>query len=332
MKIRSLRTKVRFLSAALFLVVLAPAGAAAEDRYTLIISGASGDPKYAANYERWRATLVTALRAHPEFRDDHLIVLAETPAPGVGRASREGVRRALAGLRQKMTADATLFLILFGHGSFDGIDAKFNLVGPDLEAGEWEALLSPLAGRLVFVNTTNASFPFLRRLAGPQRVLITATDSAVQRYDTVFPEFFVTAVEDAAADTDKNGRVSVWEAFAYASARVRRWYEQRGQLATERPILDDSGDGIGKEADQPGPDGAVASRVYVGAGIELPAAVADPALAPLVARRDALEAQLADLKARKDQMEPDQYAADLERLLIELARVSRQIRLRAASS
>jgi len=319
------------LLAVLFLLILAPVGAAAEDRYTLIISGASGDPKYAANYERWRATLVTALRAQPEFRDDHLVVLAETPAPGVGRASREGVRRALADLGPKITADTTLLIVLFGHGSFDGIDAKFNLVGPDLEAGEWEALLSPLAGRLVFVNTTNASFPFLRRLTGPERVVITATDAAVQRYDTVFPEFFVTAFEETAADTDKNGRVSVWEAFTYTSTMVRRWYEQRGQLATERPILDDSGDGIGKEADQPGPDGAVASRLYVGAGIELAAAATDPGLAPLVARRDALEAQTGQLKARKDQMEAEQYAAELERLLIELARISRQIRLRTAS-
>ena len=93
-----------------------------------------------------------------------------------------------------------------------------------------------------------ASFPFLEHLAGPQRIVITATDSVAQRFDTVFPEYFVRALTDPAADLDKNGRVSVWEAFAAASMGVRRYYTQRGQLATERALIDDNGDGVGREA------------------------------------------------------------------------------------
>ena len=36
-----------------------------------------------------------------------------------------------------------------------------------------------------------------------------------------------------------------------------------GQLATERPLLDDTGDGVGREAGAPGPDGAVAQVTYL---------------------------------------------------------------------
>lgn len=323
-------TSIRLIAALVLMLWAAPA--VAQDRYTLIVSGAAGDPKYAANYDRWRSTLVGALRSQPEFRDDHLIVLAETPGPGVGRASREGVRQAIGELQRLMADGAELTVVLFGHGTYDGIDAKFNLVGPDLEAAEWEALLATLPGRLMFVNTTAASFPFLPKLAQPGRVIIAATDSAVQRYDTVFPEFFVRAFEDPSADADKNGRVSMWEAFAYGSALARRWYEQRGQLATERPILDDTGDGRGREATGSGPDGAVAERLYLGAGLAREVETTDPVLAPLVARRTGLESQVHDLKTRKDQMDPQVYLAELERLLVELARVSRQIRLRTASS
>jgi len=305
--------------------------ALAQDHYTLLVTGASGGATFKENHDRWRATLIAALRNVPAFDDDHLIVLAETPGPGIGRASREGVRQAAEQLAGRMGEDAVLYVVLIGHGSFDGIDAKFNLVGPDLEAAEWDALLSQLPGRLVFVNTTSASFPFLERLAGPGRTIVTATESAVQRYDTVFPQFFVEAFVDLAADRDKDGRVSILEAFEFASVGVRQWYQQRGQLATERALLDDTGDGRGVEAGQSGPDGSIAARLYLGAGPEEAEVVSDPRLVPLVTRRQALRQAVDDLKAVKADMRPELYLRDLERVLIELARVSRQLR-RASSS
>ena len=310
--------------------LLAPAPAHG-DQFALVVSGASGGPQYVEQYSAWRQTLVAGLRDQPGFRDDHLIVLGETPGPGVGRASREGVEAAVDALRRRMAADAQLLVVLIGHGTDDGVDARFNLVGSDLSAADWRRLLDSLPGRTVFVNTTASSLPFVRRLARDGRVVIAATGSPAQRYDTVFPRFFVAAVGDPASDADKDGRVSVWEAFASASARVRRWYQQEGRLATERAVLDDSGDGIGADADRPGADGRLAASLYFGAGVEQPAAAADPALAPLVARREALEAGVAAHRARKSALPQAEYAPELERLLVELARVSRELRQRAGS-
>ena len=311
-------------------VLLTPAPAHA-DQFALVVSGASGGPQYVETYTAWRQALVAALREQPGFRDDHLVVLGEVPGPGVGRASRDGVETALDTLRQRMAADALLLVVLIGHGTDDGVDARFNLVGPDLTAADWRRLLDALPGRAVFVNTTASSLPFVRRLAREGRVVIAATASPAQRYDTVFPRFFVAAVADPASDADKDGRVSVWEAFASASARVRRWYRQEGRLATERAVLDDSGDGIGAGADRPETDGRLAASLYFGAGVEQRAAAADPALAPLVARREALAAEVAVLRARKTALPEPEYAQELERLLLRLARVSRELRQRAGS-
>ena len=77
------------------------------------------------------------------------------------------------------------------------------------------ALLDTLPGRAAVVNTTAASFPFLARLASKDRVVGTVTETAVQQYDIVFPGFFVQAFVDMVADTDRNGRVSIWEAFEF---------------------------------------------------------------------------------------------------------------------
>ncbi len=307
----------------------AQAAAGAREYFTLLVSGASGGPEYAERHDRWRSDLAAALRARPGFREDHLRVLAETPGPGAGSATREGVRRAVRELAAGMDERSVLFVLLIGHGTFDGREARFNLVGPDLTAAEWAALLDPLPGRLVFVNTTAASAPFLAPLAGAGRIVITATESPVQRYATVFPEFLVRAFADAAGDADRNGRVSVREAFVHASAGVRRWYRERGRLATERALLDDVGDGRGVAAgdgEEGGAPPGLAAAAYVGAGVDGAAIGRGGAAGRLAARRDALDVEVAELRAARESMPPEGYAAELERLLLELARVSRDLR------
>jgi hypothetical protein len=230
-------------------------------------------------------------------------------------------------MRQRMGPQDILLVLLIGHGTFDGVDAKFNLVGPDLESGEWHALLEPLPGQVVVVNTTAGSFPFIERLSGPRRIVITATDSMAQRFDTVFADYFIQAFADESADLDRNARISIWEAFASAAAGVRRHYQQRGQLSTERALLDDNGDGLGTGAAEQGQDGARASRTYLqAAGPGAPPT--DEALLKLLQRKALLEAELEELKIRRKFLQADEYAKEFERIITEYARISSEIRRR----
>jgi hypothetical protein len=297
-------------------------GVQAADRYAVVITGAAGGEAYAAKYDKWRTALVATLSQKLGYPDDHLFVLGDADGPNLARSTGDNVRRVFGGLRSRLVRDDLLFVILIGHGTTsEGDEAKFNLVGPDLKSADWADLLRPIAARIVFVNTTGGSFPFMRHLAQPSRIVITATDSAAQRFDTVFPEFFLKALDDPAADQDKNGRVSIWEAFSYASGAVRQWFEQHGELSTERSLLDDNGDGVGREAQSPGTDGTLARTVYLAAQ---PAGAGDP---ELLARRAALERQLDELRSRKaSSPNPSQLDADIERLLIEIAQLSRQLR------
>ena len=325
-----------FARLACFVFLLLASNAAAGERYALIVTGASGGDVYAQKYAKWRASFVDTLRGRFHYDPQRLIVLAETPRAGSGpapdgvrEATRENVRAALGDLRKRMTKADQLLVLLIGHGTtLDGDEAKFNLVGPDLSASEWSELLRPIPGRLVFVNTTGGSFPFLRKLAAKGHVVLTATDAAAQQFETVFPEFFIKAFDDSGADLDRNSRVSIWEAFTYASAGVRQWFEQKGQLPTERPLLDDTGAGIGREAQNPGTDGAIARVTYLEpeAALTLPA---DTQLAGLMRRRAELETLLEELKARKESTPPDQYDAELEKILVEIARTSAQIRAKS---
>jgi hypothetical protein len=301
--------------------------AAAAERYAVIVSGVSGGEKYAAQQKKWREEVATFLTAGLAVPDANLVVLNEEDE-GSSKATAVNIRRVLGDLRRRVVAGDTLLLVLLGHGTYDGIDAKFNLIGPDLSAPEWKDMLDGFAGRVVAVNTTESSFPFLEELSSRGRVVITATDSAAQRFATVFPEYFIRSLVDRSSDFDKNGRVSILEAFNAASAGVKQHYEQRGQLSTERPLIDDDGDGMGREAGAPGSDGTLAGTVYLDAE---PGALAtgDVEVAALERQRLVLEARLESLKEKKSSMPADEYQAELEKILVELAKVAQQIRQRS---
>lgn len=306
------------------LASLSPAAAAAETRWAVIVSGASGGEKYAEQMKEWREGLRSAMVDRYGFKAEHVRLLVDETAAAAEKGSAENVRKVFADIKKGGTRDDFVLVVLLGHGTYDGDVAKFNLVGPDLTAKDWTDLLAGVQGRLAVVNTTEASFPFLESLTAKGRVVITATDSAAQKYATVFPEYFVKAMREASTDLDKNGRTSIFEVFAAASAAVKQHYEQRGQLATERAVIDDNGDGKGREASAEGPDGGVARIAYLDA--DNAAESATPEMAALVKRRRTLEAQAEEHQQLKGVMPEAEWNAQFEKLMLELAQVSAEIR------
>ncbi len=308
----------------LALLALSPASAAAEARWAVIISGASGGEKYAEQMRGWREGLRSAMVDRYGFKAEHVRLLVDESVTTGEKGSADNVRKLFTEIKKTGTKDDFVLVVLLGHGTYDGDVAKFNLVGPDLTARDWTGLLAGVQGRLAVINTTEASFPFLESLTAKGRVVITATDSAAQKYATVFPEYFVTAIREASTDLDKNGRTSLFEVFAATSAAVKQHYEQNGQLATERAVLDDNGDGKGREATAEGPDGGVARMSYLDA--ESAAETANPEIAALAKRRRTLETQAEEHKQLKGVMPDAEWNATFEKLMLELAQVSAEIR------
>jgi len=318
--------KIRFVHFVLCFVfiVVSAAGAAAENRWAVIISGASGGDKYAEQMATWRNDLRTALVNRFQFKPEFVKQLVDEAAASGEKSTADNVRKLFAEIKKTATKDDFIVVVLFGHGTYDGDVAKFNLVGPDMTAKDWGDMLNGVQGHMTVVNTTEASFPFLESLTAKGRVVITATDSAAQKYATVFPEYFVKAMGEASSDLDKNGRTSIYEVFQAASAAVKQHYEQRGQLTTERALIDDNGDGKGREATAEGPDGGIARLAYLDS--EVNAANGNPELAGLIKRRQALEQQAEEHKQLKGVMPDADWQKEFEKLMLELAQVSAEIR------
>jgi hypothetical protein len=240
-------------------------------------------------------------------------------------ATAEDVKRTFTTLKTQLDANNVLFVFLIGHGSYDGKESKFNLVGPDLSASEYNALLASLpTRRVVVLNMSSASGEFIKSLAAKGRIIITATRSGQETNATRFPGYFISALNAKDADTDQDGHTSVLEAFVYANRLTADFYKQAGRLATEHAMFDDNGDGVGHEKLEAG-EGLLARATYLDS-LSTDEAAASAATGRLLKERVRLEGEIEQLIARKGNMAEAEYEATLERLFIELAKVNRSIK------
>lgn len=287
----------------------------------LLVVGAPGEPEYATNFLNQAAVWGETARRQG-FR---VIPIGTTPETNAAIDDRSALTGALAA--EPRDTPAPLWLVLIGHGTFDGQEARFNLRGPDVTATELATWLNGIERPLVIINTASASAPFLLKLSRTNRIVITATRSGHQQNATRFGIAFTQATQDPESDLDVDGQSSLLELFLAASRRVAEEYRDDGRLQTEHALLDDNGDQLGTPADwyrglqpirQPKEgktvDGRRAHQVHL-----VPSS-AELQLAPEArARRDALELRLFELRDRKASMEAAEYLAQLEALLLELA-------------
>jgi hypothetical protein len=296
------------------LLCLFAAPAAAQQTHLLVVTGVPGDDEHEQRFRKWATTFIDAARKKEQLPDANISNLTGPTA------TRDGIDKAVTAIAARAKPNDTVIVLLIGHGSFDGRTAAFNIMGPDLTAPDWAKLLGKLTSQHVaFINTSSASGAFLQPMAAPGRVVITATKTGGERLDTSFPEFFVEAFTDDAADRDRNGHVSVLEAFEYAKAKVTQAYQQKGNLLTEHATIDDGG------------EGRLAATMFLGIGrgdAALNVDTNDPEVRALVEQRDAIERDIAALKLIKATMDEAKYDAQMEKLLTDLAIKTKALRER----
>ena len=287
--------KIRFTFLAL--LPLLPASVNAE-LYVVIVTGLGGDAVYTEQFRSQQQAIETASQS--------LTDAANIQSFAGDDATRSSILAHFEKLQSKLRASDQLSVFLVGHGSYDDVQYKFNLPGPDLTGEEIvTALDDVVASTQLIVNTSSASGALADQLQRDNRIVILATRSGAERHATRFGTYFAAALADSAADIDKNQLVTAEEAFNYAKRQVTDFFERNDQLATEHPQLE------GERSDR-----LSLSRI----GGARPNIV-DVALAGLVAERDALNAEIESLRLGKDNMVPDEYQAQLLQKILELARI-----------
>jgi len=285
----------------------------------IVVVGAEGSAEYAPEFarsaDRWAAAAKQASAKYLEVGRD--------------TSNKDDDKSHFKSLiDQEVAKDAApLWLVLIGHGTFDGREAKFNLRGPDVSDQELADWLKPCHRPLAVIDCSSSSAPFLNKLSGANRVIITATQSGQEIHFARFGDQMSAAIADPAADLDKDGQTSLLEAYLAASHRVDEFYKGAGRLATEHALIDDNGDARGTPASFF--QGIRATRAAKdGTPLDGPRAhqwhlvmsATEQAMPPeLRAKRDALELKIEALRTKKSTLAEADYYAQLDALLLELA-------------
>ncbi|HEX4747905.1 MAG TPA: hypothetical protein VH302_00050 [Bryobacteraceae bacterium] len=287
--------------------------------YYVTIAGLGGTPDYVTLFAKQAGDLEREFKNNGA--DAHVVTLSGNSA------TKREVQQTLSSLASQIQAGDAFALFLIGHGTYDGVDYKFNLPGPDITASELAALLNRIpAQRQLVVNMTSCSGGSLPALAKKDRVVITATKSGTEKNATVFARYWIDALQDPSADTDKNGTVSALEAFVYAQRKTGAYFDSEKLLATEHAQLSDNGSGKAVRDPKPENGNGLLAAAFP---IIRPEAASANSLSPdkqkLLAKKEDLEAKIDRLKYQKAAMPEEEYKQQLTALLLELARTQAEI-------
>ena len=294
------------------------------ERRVMIITGAGGEKEYTELFAKWGGDLAKAFDGNAA----EMVHITNKPEDIDGRKTVESTLK-----KWVEKPEGEIWILLVGHGTFDGKAAKFNLVGNDASDADFKHWLKPHRGPLVFINTSSCSAPFIRTLSGPNRVVATATKSGYEQNFCRFGGYMAAALGNAEADLDKDGAVSVLEAFLIASRQAGEFYRENDRLVSENALLDDNGDGMGTPADwfrgvrtqkkakgKSSADGKLSRLVFP----VIP--LAEKGIpTPLRKKRLAIEAKIETLRSLKKTLDAEVYYRDLEKLFLELATTNDEI-------
>jgi hypothetical protein len=285
--------------------------------YYVIVAGLGGEPDYEQRFMAAAKDLDRIFKAAGPTA--HVYTLAGS------QATATKLSEAMGAVARDAKADDDFTLILIGHGSFDGVEYKFNLVGPDVTAAEIATMCDRIAAkRQLVVDTTSASGGAVQVLERLGRAVIAATKSGTEKNATVFARYWVEALEDPGADADKSDSISAMEAFTYAARKTLAFYDSQKRLATEHAVFNDVGAGEPVREAGNGQGMLMSSFTLLRLGRSQQAAN-DPAKRALLNKKDELEQKIDTLKYQKAAMDPGDYKKQLTDALVKLAKVQEEL-------
>lgn len=288
-----------------FLMALVPSFSVT---HCVTIAGLGGEPDYEQRFTSQALEMEKLLQSAGGDLQVHTLT-------GSG-STKAALRAVLAGLASKAQAADSFVITLIGHGTFDGTDYKFNVPGADISSTELAAMLDRIpATRQLVVNGTSSSGSSIHALQKPNRTVVTATKSGSEKNAVTFPRYWIEALRDPAADTDKNEVITALEAFRFAELRTKQFYETNKRLATEHPMLDGG--------DAQGPVNAGRFAVLRLGALQM--AANDPAKRALLDKREQLELQIDQLKVKKAAIPAGEYKQQLQVLLVDLAKTQAEL-------
>ena len=302
-------------------------------KYAVILAGPTVGDENKAQFRQWAFSLHDILARDYGYSSDTISLLydrGEVEGSGSERIDAAcdlaGIQQELARLQSVVKTGDQITIYLIGHGSGAEEESKFNIVGPDITGMQFAEMLDVFDQQdMVIVNTTSASYGFSASLSSEGRVVVSSTRSSSEKFDPVFSNYFIEALDNRNGDRDKNNRVSILEAFNYAKSNVEEFYEEQGRLASEHAGLDDNGDALfSLNPTTAEIDGRLAEIAYIDNLVDDTSGLSEEAIR-LKSRMQELERSVFILRGRKAEFLEADYWQQMDELLVALARATGQV-------
>lgn len=285
--------------------------------YYVIVAGLGGEPDYEQRFTSAAKDLEKIAKGSNINAQTQMLIGQD--------ANAIHLKDVLANISRSATPEDDFILILIGHGSFDGTVYKFNLVGPDISAEELAEMCNSIhTRRQLIVDTSSASGGAIPALRRSGRAVIAATKSGTEKNATVFARYWIEALQDPSADTDKNGSVSAMEAFIYATNKTAGFYSTQKRLATEHAVFTDSPNAEPVREVSTGQGALLTSMTLVQFG-SAEQSVNSPSKIALLTKKAKLEQQIDVLKFQKAAIDSVDYKRRLTILLLDLAHIQQEL-------
>ncbi|WP_436714827.1 hypothetical protein U8335_18405 [Roseiconus lacunae] len=234
---------------------------AVSSRHLVIMIGLPGDQTHRERFTEAAEKLIVASNETLSVDAEHLTVLAgddemqqalSVSHEDVGVCSGETVEQTLRDLASRLKPIDSLWVVMIGHSHPQGVLSEFNVLGRDFSQQDFSKWAAPIeCFEQVFVLTQPISGFWIKPLAKPGRILLTATEADLEFTATEMPYALADVLagesDQALDDVDGDGSVSLHDLYLATSIEVTLRFRSIDRLQTEHAQLDDNGDGRGSE-------------------------------------------------------------------------------------
>ncbi|MBN1806354.1 MAG: hypothetical protein JW837_13985 [Sedimentisphaerales bacterium] len=215
--------------------------------YVLIICGINKNPEQRLAKNKAVTNLRGFFLKNAEIKPDCLNILVPeiiSVGENLELSSVENLEKMLKNITNRIETKDRFVFYYIGQANIVADKLRFNLPGRDITHEKLAEWIKPIkASSMLLVLDCPGAGMAVKSLTGKGRIIIGAS-TAEQPYSTRFSEYFIPSLLDNESDTDGDGKISLLEAFTYASKQLDDWYFEKLFLKTETPILEDNADGF----------------------------------------------------------------------------------------
>jgi hypothetical protein len=200
---------------------------------------------------------ITPERSRMLVSDDAMSAAISDTGSNVSLCTQENIQRGVEWLANNAAEHDEVWIIFLGHAHLYGNRSQFNIAGRDIDQIGFAELCTQLKqDRQVFLFTMPVSGFWIKPLAKPNRVIITATEPSLEFTGTEMPYAVADVLAGAGEhqnleDIDGDGAISVLDFYLAINLEIEGKFRGMERIQTEHAQLEDNGDGRGAEIQTP---------------------------------------------------------------------------------